>query len=295
VLLEDGNKANTDEGDVVNQFNDGQLIYLPRNPRIYKGYGFSPVEQIYTTINIGLRRQAKQLLHFTAGNVPPGIVNAPEGWSPAQIAEFQDWFDAKIKGNLAAQSQIIWGPAGAKYQEFTEPPHKDQFDEWLARIVCYAFSLPPSAFTQQVNRATAVTAQEVALQEGLAPLMGWVKRLGDLVIQDLMGYDDLEFAWVEKKDLDPAEQAKILDIKVRNGTFAINEARDVDGLDPVEGGDTPMVYLPTGPVLVTDIAAISAAAANPPPPAPPGNANGDGAPGKKSEKPKGNSAATGSK
>ena len=69
VILEDGNKANTDEGDVVNEFNDGQLIYLPRNPRIWKGYGFGPVEQIFTTINIGLRRQAKQLLYFTAGSV----------------------------------------------------------------------------------------------------------------------------------------------------------------------------------------------------------------------------------
>jgi hypothetical protein len=147
VLLEDGSKANTDEGDVVNQFNDGQLIYLPRNPRIYKGYGFSPIEQIYTTINIGLRRQAKQLLHFTDGNIPPGLLNSPEGWSPSQIAEYQEWFNSILAGNLQNQTRLIWGPFGAKYQPFTEPPYKDEFDEWLARIVCYAFSLPPSAFT----------------------------------------------------------------------------------------------------------------------------------------------------
>jgi hypothetical protein len=41
-----------------------------------------------------------------------------------------------------------------------------------------------------------------------------------------------------------------------------------------------MVYLPTGPVLVTDIAAISAVAANPPPAVQPGSANGVGVPGK---------------
>jgi HK97 family phage portal protein len=280
VLLEDGNKVNTAEGETNALFNDGQLIYLPRNPRIHKAYGRSPVEQIWTTINIGLRRQAKQLLYFTAGNVPQGVINAPEGWSPAQIAEFQDWFDSKIKGSLSGQNQLIWGPAGAKYQPFTEPPHKDVFDEWLARIVCYAFSLPPSAFTQQVNRATAATAQEVALQEGLAPIMAWVKRLADLVIQNLMGYKDLEFAWVEQRDLDPEAQATILDKYVKDGIYALNEARDVLGLDPVDGGDEPMVYLTTGPVLVTDIAAISAVAANPPPAVQPGSANGAGVPGK---------------
>jgi len=59
-----------------------ELVYLPRNPRPHKAYGFSPVEQIVTTVNIGLRRQAMQLQHFTEGNVPPGLLNAPDGWSP---------------------------------------------------------------------------------------------------------------------------------------------------------------------------------------------------------------------
>jgi HK97 family phage portal protein len=294
VLLEDGSRANTDEGDVVNQFNDGQLIYLPRNPRIYKGYGFSPIEQIYTTINIGLRRQAKQLLHFTDGNIPPGLLNSPEGWSPQQIAEYAEWFNSILAGNLQNQTRLIWGPFGAKYQPFTEPPYKDEFDEWLARIVCYAFSLPPSAFTHQVNRATAQTAQEVALEEGLAPIMAWVKRLCDGVIQDLMGYADLEFAWAEKRDLDPAEQATILDTYVRNGSYTLNEARDVLGMDPVEGGDDPMIYLPTGPVLLSDVAAISDNMANPPPPPPIGaGMGGGGAPGKGPAKPKGKPAPTG--
>jgi hypothetical protein len=48
-----------------------ELLYLPRNPRPHKAYGFSPVEQIVMTVNIALRRQAMQLHHFTEGNVPP--------------------------------------------------------------------------------------------------------------------------------------------------------------------------------------------------------------------------------
>src|ERR1700736_6177047 len=70
-----------------------ELMYLPRNPRPHKAYGFSPVEQIVTTVNIALRRQAMQLQHFTEGNVPPGLLNAPDGWSPEQIRQFQEWFD----------------------------------------------------------------------------------------------------------------------------------------------------------------------------------------------------------
>ncbi len=99
-----------------------------------------------------------------------------------------------------------------------------------------------------MNRATADTAQEAALAEGLAPLMGWVKRLVDHVIQDRMGHSDLEFAWVDLRPADPAEQAKLLDLYVRDGIYTVNEARDILGFDPVAGGEAAMVYANNGAV-----------------------------------------------
>lgn len=244
-----------------------ELLYLPRNPRPHKAYGFGPVEQIVMTVNIGLRRQAMQLQHFTEGNVPPGLLNAPDGWNAEQISQFQEWFDSVLAGNTASRSRLVWGPAGAKYQAFKEAPYKDEFDEWLARIVCYAFSLPPTAFSRQVNRATAKTAQDAAEAEGLVPLLRWVKRLADHVIQDVMGEVDLEFAWGELRPADPAEQAKVIDTYVRSGVYAVNEARGLLGLDPVSGGDAPMIYGTQGPVALAvsdpSIGKRSVAAATP--------------------------------
>jgi hypothetical protein len=78
--------------------------------------------------------------------------------------------------------------------------------------------------------------------------MGWVKWLVDHVIQDRMGQADLEFAWVDVRPADPAEQAKMLDIYVRARIYAVNEARDVLGFDPVAGGELPMVYGNAGPI-----------------------------------------------
>jgi len=194
------------------------------------------------TVNIALRRQVMQLQHFTEGNVPPGLLNAPDGWNVEQISQFQEWFDSVLAGNTGSRTRLVWGPSGARYQAFKEAPYKDDFDEWLARIVCYAFSLPPTAFIRQMNRATAETSQDTAATEGLAPLMLWVKRLADHVTQDLLGHSDLEFAWGEVKPADPTEQAKVIDTYVRSGVYAINEARQLLGLDPVPGGDQPMIY-----------------------------------------------------
>ena len=79
------------------------------------------------------------------------------------------------------------------------------------------------------------------MAEGLAPLMGWVKRLADHVIQARMGHADLEFAWADLRPADPSEQAKMLDLYVRGGIYTVNEARDILGFDPVPGGDRALV------------------------------------------------------
>ncbi len=88
------------------------------------------------------------------------------------------------------------------------------------------------------------------MEEGLAPLIGWVKRLVDGVIQNRMGHVDLEFAWSDVRPTDPKDQATILGSYVKDGIYAVNEVRDILGLGPVEGGDEPMFLTAQGPVLL---------------------------------------------
>jgi SPP1 gp7 family putative phage head morphogenesis protein len=238
VLAEEGRVDTNDRGTPLF---DAQILYMPRNPRGARAYGHSPVEQILLTINTALRRETMQLQHFTTSNVPAGMVASPDGWSSDQIKQYQDWFDSVLSGNLGDRTKVIWGPANTSYQLFKEPPFKDDFDEWLARIVSFAFSLPPTWAVHQLNRATAEQAQEVALEEGLAPLLGWVKRLIDTVVQDRLGHPDLEFAWSDKRPVDPLEQQQILAEYVHNGIMTRNEGRDILGLDRIPGGDDATV------------------------------------------------------
>jgi HK97 family phage portal protein len=224
------------------------LIYFPRNRRPSKLYGFSPVEQIVMTINMALRRQVMQLQHFTEGNIPAGLMNAPADWTVEQIRQFQEWFDSVLAGNTAQRTRVMWGPAGAKYQAFKEPPLVGEAEEFIGRVVSFAFSISPNWITKHIQRTTADTLQEAALKEGLEPLKKWVKHLADAVIQRRLGHPDLEFSWDEEEALDPQSMSVILDRGVRNGLYTLNEARAMIGLDPIEGGDEPLFFTPQGPV-----------------------------------------------
>jgi hypothetical protein len=240
---------------------NADLIYAPRNPRPNHNYGFSPVEQIVVTLNTMMRRQAAQLAYFTEGNTPAGLLNGPEGWSPDQIRDMQTWLDARLSGQTAEQAKLLWVPAGTRYQAFKDSPIKDDFDEWLARIIAFAFSLPPTPFVRQMNRGTAGEDQDRGLEEGLEPIKLWVKRLIDGVIQDEQGGADLEFVWNDAPSIDPVAQAGVDDTALRNGSATIDEVRARRGQAPLPNGEGAKAR-----VYGAQAVALDAAATTPSPP-----------------------------
>ena len=242
-------------------FTSDELIFAPRNVRNRTPLGYSPVEQVLVTVNIAIRRATSQLTYYTDGNVSDGVFWLPDTWNPDQFKSFQELWDSLHVGDLAERRRAKFLP-GQKdsFQQIVQPPLKDQYDEWLARVICYAFSLPPSAFVQQVNRATAETAQQAALEEGLAPIQKWVKGIIDRVIFHDFGATDIEFAWLNEKEIDPKVAAEIQSIKLQRGVITLNEARSQDGLDPYEGvGDTPGLQTAAGFVALPTEEDIAAA------------------------------------
>lgn len=213
-------------------YNRDELIYKPRNVRTHKVYGLSPVEQVIMTVNIAIRRQISQLQYYTEGNIPEAMIGVPPEWNPDQIRQFQEYWDSLLEGNTAAKRHAKFVPGGLNYNATKEPDLKGEYDEWLARVICFAFSLSPQAFVKQMNRATADTANETAMAEGLMPVMNWVKNLVDYVVWKYFGYTDMEFRWEEEEEASPDIQMKVLTGYVAGKIMDADEARDKLGLDP---------------------------------------------------------------
>jgi hypothetical protein len=240
-----------------------EIIYLPRNQRTNRPFGYSPVEQIVMTVNIALRRQINQLQYYSEGNVPEALAGVPLSWSVAQISEFQQYWDSILEGNTAVRRHMkfVPGEIAKNYVPTKEPALKDEYDEWLARIVCYAFSVSSQWAVKQMNRATAETAQDQAATEGLGPLLAWIKGVVDRLLAKVWKRPDLQLSWREEQEPDPKTQAETTDIYLKNGTMTLNDSRATVGLPPIGPlGDVHRIYTATGAIPLDQVDA---------PPAPP--------------------------
>ena len=216
-----------------------ELVYRSRNNRSYKVYGYSPVEQIIMTVNIALKRQIHALEYYTAGSVPDALVGVPETWSMEDIKRFQEYWDLLLSGETAERRKLRYVPGelSRNFKETKQPPLKDVYDEWLARVVCFAFSVEPTPFVAQVNRSVAETSREQSLSDGMSSLKNWVKALIDDVLARYMDMAAYEFVWKEEESLNPKEQAEIYAIYKNAGILTADEIRAELGKEPLPEQD----------------------------------------------------------
>jgi hypothetical protein len=229
------------------------MIYRPLNIRPGHVYGHSPVEQVLLTVRTALARTLSQFQYYQEGNMPEGLLALPESWTPDQVQRFQDYFDNLHVGNLGQRRRMKFIAGGkSAYTPLREPPLKTEFDEWLVRIVCAAFSYPPSAFVTLSNRSIAEQHEKTAEQEGLEPVKQWAADLFNEIISRDFEADELEFAWMEEDEIDQEKQAGILSRYVETGILSINQARKRLGEepDPSPAANTLMVKTTTGMVPI---------------------------------------------
>ena len=144
------------------------------------------------------------------------------------------------------------GDTAVKIQQTKEPEQKNDFDEWLARIICYVFSVLPQWAVKAMNRATADNQSAQAEDEGLEPTKEWVKDLIDQIITEEFASSDLELVWLAEDDNDLGKNEAALENRVKLGALTLNELRDALGLDPYTNpvADRPMVLTATGYVPI---------------------------------------------
>ena len=249
-------------------YSTDELIYYPENYRVDHIYGYSRVEMLVDEVETMIGRLKSQKGFLERGNIGRGFFEAPIGFTPEQVEDLEKHWNAMMSADggrrLADQNQALWVPNGTKFHETKIDIFEPAFDEWLIRLICFLFDVAPTPFLKQagLGHGSAGTDKEAAEEGGIAQLKQLIRRLMNRILAEHFKRPDLEFAWVEDNEPDPAVAASIADIRLRNGSLTLNEYRDRNGEDPIDGGDTPLIYTASGATPLDTIL-------NPPPPPPP--------------------------
>ncbi len=86
----------------------------------------------------------------------------------------------------------------------------------------------------------------MAEEEGLWPVLKWIKRLIDGVLIEDFGEAEVEFAWGEDAQIDAGQQAQVLTSYVNAGILTRNEARIKLGQAPVTDPAANVLLVTTG-------------------------------------------------
>jgi 8-oxo-dGTP pyrophosphatase MutT (NUDIX family) len=218
------------------------LIYEPFRPRSNTPYGNAPLETILLNANTDLRFQAYFLQRFTQGNIPEAFASAPETWTPNQIEEFQQQWDALMLGDQAAQSQIRWIPGGGKIEWSNEKDFTDEFSLFLMRKTCGAYHVVPSdlGFTESVNRSSGETQADVADKVGERPLAEHCQDILSAFLQDDLGLP-LDFKFdIGDEEEDRLQTAQADGHYIDRGVVSSSEIRQMRyGLPEPDGIPVP--------------------------------------------------------
>ena len=271
-------------------FTTQQLIYAVKNVRNHTPYGFSPVEQFLTLVNIVLRYWAWVGAKYTDGTLPEGIAEAPATWTTAQIAELNEYWDALLAGDPKALRKLHFVPGGFKWHQFKDAMFDDKFSRLLIEMTAIAFDVTPQemGFTMGgkgggslTGKSAGESAEELSFRRGPQPTVYWIiNEILNPILWEEFGATDLEWTVVDDQKASEEDHAKALDVSVKNATVSLDQAIEENGGEPIGIGRLMvvgnMVLGEEDLKLITDQGwpAFQKKVANAMPQAPAGNPNG---------------------
>lgn len=246
-------------GQIIGQFTTDRLLYDSMNSKSYTPYGFAPLESLIIQVEGALRGALYNLNYFKENNVPEGFITIPEDIanSKAKVEEWQEWFDAIVAGDTQMMHRLKILPGGSEYTPAKKPEDMafERFEMWILEQTCAVFDVPPQdiGITYQVNKSTGEVQQDLGVQRGLLPLANFTKEIIDYIIQDVMGFPQLQIVPTNLNPVDEKQEVEIAEKEIKMGAMSVDEYRERKGLQPV--GLKHYIIAGNEPILVDDFIA----------------------------------------
>jgi hypothetical protein len=260
--------APTETQDTDGEFTADELTYLVRNRRTHSVYGYGPVERALPLADLYLRRQQWLRAEYTDGVMPELMfkTDATFGNNPDVLRAYENIFNDDLAGQTEQRKRARLLPAGLEPIQFDGYGEKfsDTLDEYLAVAICGHFGILPTEIGLSVSSGLGGSSIHEGQAEssevlGLLPLANWVARQISGLSYNYLGMPrELEFKFQPSARQDDKAIADAEDVRIRNGSLTLNEARAKNGLPLLDAEEADQaIFVGAGAYALTQQGAVS--------------------------------------
>ncbi len=215
------------QGAVTYNYRADELLYAPRNLRPGKLYGYSRVEQVITTVLIGLRREGAKLSYYQTGNIPDMLLS-----TAGRLVGGRRRLLPKIVRRSDARSKPPVRPGRIRADDGRRAPGAQRGCTFRAirRMACKSLLLRVRTCRRCRSCSSrtappAETANAEALKQGLEPeMIGW-KSFMERLVKIGWGWDDIEWMYDDLDAVKPAELVESMLPAKESGVISGDEMR----------------------------------------------------------------------
>ncbi len=227
------------ENGAYSDFTDYDILHIP-GPSLDGVRGFSPVAIARNSLGMSLAGERTAARFFETGFRPSAIVSPTEQISAEEAAEARQVLERMVTGEAKAGAMAMLSK-GFQIHPWTVDPVDAQWLEsrrfQLAEVARW-FRIPPHMIGD-VERSTSWGSGITQMTAGFQrfTLQPWTSRIEARLSRLLPPNQKAEFDY---KQLLQGTQDEQIDLLVRQcgGAYrTVNEARRIDNLPPIEGGD----------------------------------------------------------
>jgi len=239
---------------------DGEKVYVFDKKHTYLDYemlhfvglsfngltGKSPLSMAREAVAIGLAAQEYGARFYSNGANAGGVITAPGRLNTEVVKRLRESWNRAQSGNSNSHSTAIL-EEGMKYEKIGLDPEAAQFlqsRKFQVNEIARIFRIPPSYLADLDNSSTKANVEQQAIQFVRDCITPYVRRMEVELNRKLFREDEPNlYAYFTMEGLMRGDQKARYEAYAvaRNwGWLSVNDIRDLENLNPVEGGD---IYL----------------------------------------------------
>jgi len=232
-----------------------QIWYRPRGRRINAPYGESPIERAIKPVELLSSIYDFELAFYQAGNMPEMVMAAPLNWTPDQVRQYEQVFNAQMAGSPNERRRIRFVPNGFTQIGVKTLEWRKEVYQAAARQVYYQFGIPPEEMGELASATRMMNMKFITtkfFQNGIQPISAHLESLLNFVLARNGHKGYYAKMVVPSTQLDPDMVEKQWTGRWAMGLVRRDEARLALGQDALEGDEGNALLTPVGGMPPTE-------------------------------------------